>query len=184
MQIVDIYPDNSQLIQQVADLLFVSFQENYPHAWPNIEAALKEVEESLAEDRISRVAIAEENGMVLGWIGGIKQYNGFVWELHPLAVKAEFRRRGIGRSLVADLEKEVKKRGGITLWVGTDDENNQTSLSQKNLYPNLWEHVKNIKNWRGHPYAFYQKIGFVIVGVMPDANGLGKPDIYMAKRIT
>jgi aminoglycoside 6'-N-acetyltransferase I len=38
-------------------------------------------------------------------------------------------------------------------------------------------------NLRGHPYAFYQKIGFVIVGVMPDANGLGKPDIYMAKRI-
>jgi len=29
----------------------------------------------------------------------------------------------------------------------------------------------------------YQKCGFVIVGVVPDANGLGKPDILMAKRI-
>jgi aminoglycoside 6'-N-acetyltransferase I len=29
----------------------------------------------------------------------------------------------------------------------------------------------------------YQKCGFLIVGVMPDANGPGKPDILMAKRI-
>lgn len=28
---------------------------------------------------------------------------------------------------------------------------------------------------------FYQKMGFAIVGVMPDANGIGKPDIYIAK---
>lgn len=48
---------------------------------------------------------------------------------------------------------------------------------KKNLYPNIWEQVQRIKNWRGHPYAFYQKIGFIIVGVMPDASGLGKPDI-------
>jgi aminoglycoside 6'-N-acetyltransferase I len=39
-----------------------------------------------------------------------------------------------------------------------------------------------MKNLRGHPYGFYQKLGFSIVGVMPDANGFGKPDIYMAKR--
>jgi len=32
-------------------------------------------------------------------------------------------------------------------------------------------------------YEFYQKLGFVIVGVMPDANSFGKPDIYLAKRV-
>ncbi|HQY94322.1 MAG: hypothetical protein WAU00_01310 [Caldilinea sp.] len=51
------------------------------------------------------------------------------------------------------------------------------------LYPNLWEHIANIGNRRGHPYTFYQKCGFAIVGVVPDANGLGKPDILMAKRV-
>ncbi len=30
---------------------------------------------------------------------------------------------------------------------------------------------------------FYQKVGYTVVGVVPDANGLGKPDILMAKRI-
>ena len=67
--------------------------------------------------------------------------------------------------------------------MGTDDEDNMTTLSGVNLYPNIFEHIGKIKNLRGHPYEFYQKCGFVIVGVVPDANGLGKPDIYMAKPV-
>jgi aminoglycoside 6'-N-acetyltransferase I len=56
-------------------------------------------------------------------------------------------------------------------------------LGGVDLYPNVWEHIANIKNLGRHPYEFYQKVGFVIVGVVPDANGPGKPDIYMAKRV-
>ena len=33
--------------------------------------------------------------------------------------------------------------------------------------------------WR--PYEFYQKLGFVVVGVLPDATGPGKPGIFLAK---
>jgi len=51
------------------------------------------------------------------------------------------------------------------------------------LYPNVLEHLARIGNLRRHPYGFYQKVGFVVVGVMPDANGPGKPDIYLAKRV-
>lgn len=58
-----------------------------------------------------------------------------------------------------------------------------TSLSGKDLYANAWEHISNIKNLRSHPYEFYQKMGYAIVGVIPDANGPGKPDIIMAKKI-
>ncbi len=35
----------------------------------------------------------------------------------------------------------------------------------------------------GHLYGFYQRVGYTIVGVLPDANGFGRPDIFMAKRI-
>ena len=96
-------------------------------------------------------------------------------------VRAGYRRQGIGRALVADLEAQVRSRGGLTIWLGTDDEDFMTSLAGRDLYPNVLEHLANIRNRRGHPYEFYQKVGFVIVGVLPDANGPGKPDIFMAK---
>ncbi|OKH27335.1 GNAT family N-acetyltransferase [Chroogloeocystis siderophila] len=182
MQIINLDGADKDILQQLADLLVDSFKEHWATAWVNLDSALQEVQESLAPDRISRIAVDEDN-TVLGWIGGISQYSGNVWELHPLVVHSEFRRQGIGSALVLDLENKVRERGGITLWLGTDDEDNMTSLSGVDLYPNVWKHIANIKNLRGHPYEFYQKLGFVIVGVMPDANGVGKPDIYMAKSL-
>lgn len=182
LQITDLRAGDEPKIQQVARLIVEGFKEHWPDAWPDLNSALQEVQESFGADRISRIAVGDSN-QVLGWIGGIKRYDGNVWELHPLVVGTEFRRQGIGRSLVADLAAEAKNRGGIVLWLGTDDEDNQTTLSGINLYPNVWEHIAKIRNLRGHPYEFYQKMGFAIVGVMPDANGIGKPDIYMAKRL-
>ncbi|MGH7490791.1 MAG: GNAT family N-acetyltransferase [bacterium] len=182
MRIIDLQPHEENLISQIAQFLYEAFKEHWPQAWPDLESAKHEVEESLGEERLSRVAL-DDAGMVLGWIGGIKQYDGHVWELHPLVVSPKAQGRGIGRALVEDLEEQVRQRGGLTLWLGTDDENDQTSLSGVDLYPNVFEHLAKIKNLRRHPYEFYQKLGFVIVGVMPDANGIGKPDIYMAKRV-
>jgi aminoglycoside 6'-N-acetyltransferase I len=43
--------------------------------------------------------------------------------------------------------------------------------------------IAAIRNLKRHPYEFYHKQGYAIVGVIPDANGLGKPDIMMAKRV-
>lgn len=182
MQIVDLTPDDTARIEQVAALLVAGFAEHWPEAWPTLASALEEVGESFAPDRLSRVAL-DDAGVVVGWIGGIAQYDGLVWELHPLVVHVERRRQGIGRALVADLEARVRERGGLTLWLGTDDESDQTTLSGVDLYDNLPERIATIRNLRDHPYEFYQRLGFAITGVMPDANGRGKPDIFMAKRV-
>jgi aminoglycoside 6'-N-acetyltransferase I len=182
MRIVDLDPTDESAIQQVAALLVESFAVNWPDAWPDLESALEEVRESFAADRISRIAL-EQDGTVLGWVGGISQYRGHVWELHPLVVRVSQQGKGIGRALVADLEERVKERGGLTITLGTDDVNQQTSLTGIDLFPNVWEHVAHIRNLKQHPYEFYQKQGYMIVGVMPDANGLGKPDILMAKSV-
>lgn len=182
MQIVDLNANDELAIQQTAAIVLDCFG-HLPSGYPTLERAIEEVHESLREDRISRIAV-DGSGTVLGWVGAIPQYDGNVWELHPLVVKREYRGQGIGRSLVTDLEIQVKQRDGITLWVGTDDEENKTTLSGVDLYPDVLAHIASIRNLRQHPYEFYQKCGFVIVGVMPDANGPGKPDIFMAKRVS
>ncbi len=182
MRMVDLSADNEEAIQEVAALLVSGFAEHYPEAWPDEESALKEVRESLSPDRLSLIAV-DEDGTVLGWVGGIPQYDGRVWELHPIVVARELQRKGIGRALVDSLEAHARERGGLTIWLGTDDEGGQTSLSGVDLYDDLLGRIANIRNLRGHPYEFYQRLGYTIAGVMPDANGFGKPDIFMAKRI-
>ncbi len=182
MKIVTLQREYDKHILQAAQLLVEAFKENWPKAWPDLKSALDEVDECLSIDRICRIAV-DENDDVIGWIGGISQYNGNVWELHPIVVDVKHRKKGIGRLLVKDLEDQVRNRGGITIQVGSDDENNMTSLSNVDLYDNLLDRIKNIKNYKGHPYEFYLKLGFTIIGVMPDANGLGKPDIYLGKRV-
>ena len=182
MRIIDLRAEDSEAVGQAAALLIEGFKEHHPSAWPDMDAALDEVAESFEPDRISRVAV-DDSGVVLGWIGGIRQYRGRVWELHPLVVHESHQGKGIGRALVADLEDQVIERGGSTIWLGADDEDDQTSISGIDLYLDVLEHLSRIKNLRGHPYEFYQRLGFVIVGAMPDANGPGKPDIFMAKRV-
>jgi aminoglycoside 6'-N-acetyltransferase I len=182
MKIIDLPASDPEVIQQVAQLLRSGFKTHWPNAWPNIEAALSEVQESLDPDRISRIAVNDQ-GQILGWIGGICEYEGHAWQLHPLVVHPDFQGSGIGRALVNDLEELVRQRGGTTIYLGTDDEDSMTTLSDVDLYPNVFEHIERIQNLKQHPFEFYEKLGFVIVGVIPDANGPGKPDIMMAKRV-
>jgi aminoglycoside 6'-N-acetyltransferase I len=181
MRIIDLPADSEDTIRQAAELLVEGFREHWPSAWPDLNAALVEVREALEPGKICRVAL--DAGEVLGWTGGIPGYGGNVWELHPLVVRADRQRQGIGRALVADLEAQVRARGGLTLWLGTDDEDGMTSLSDVDLYADLPGHLARIRNLKGHPYEFYGKCGFVVAGVVPDANGPGKPDILMANRV-
>jgi aminoglycoside 6'-N-acetyltransferase I len=99
MNIITLTPDKESLIRQVAQLLVDAFCEHWPDAWPTREEAMKEVHEMLEAERICRVAI-DEQGKVLGIIGGIPQYDGHVWELHPLAVQPALQGHGVGRALV------------------------------------------------------------------------------------
>lgn len=183
MMLITLTPDHELAIHQAAEILTFAFREHWPESWPDMDSALQEVRAMLAADRICRAAL-DERGNVLGWIGGIPEYDGNVWELHPLAVHPAQQRRGLGRALVLDFEAQVRARGGLTIMLGTDDVDDMTTLSGVDLYRDTWEHIRNIRDLKGHPYVFYQKLGYTIIGVMPDANGRGKPDIYMGKRVS
>ncbi len=182
MRVIDLNPDDSTAVRQAAVILNTAFREHWPEAWATLEEALEEVRGMLIPGRICRVAV-DEDGAVVGWVGGIPGYEGKVWELHPLAVRPDRQQQGIGRLLVRDFETQVKARGGLTIMLGSDDVDEMTTLANVNLYDNLPEKIFAIRNLKRHPYAFYQRLGYTIIGVMPDANGRGKPDIYLGKRV-
>ncbi len=111
-------------------------------------------------------------------------YGKVTWELHPIIVKSNLQRKGIGSKLLSEIERIAKERNILNIILGTDDELGKTSLSKKDLYASdLLSETKNIKNLDNHPLEFYQKNGYRIIGVIPDASGFGMPDIIMGKRI-
>jgi aminoglycoside 6'-N-acetyltransferase I len=182
VRIADLAGLGEQAIRRAAELLVVGFAEHWPDSWPDVDSALAEVREALEPGKVCRAAVSDE-GELLGWVGGIPGYDGNVWELHPLVVTPARHGQGVGRALVQDLEQQVRERGALTLWVGSDDEDGMTSLAGVDLYDDLPGHLARIRNLKGHPFEFYRKCGFVVAGVVPDANGRGKPDILMAKRL-
>jgi aminoglycoside 6'-N-acetyltransferase I len=167
-------------IEATARLLHAVFSPK--GAWTTMAEAIQEVIDSLGADRISRVAV-DIDGSILGWIGAIRQYDGRVWELHPIVVADSERRHGIGRALVVDLEKILAARGALTLWAGADDLSGETSLREIDLYAELPSALNRVKSWGNHPLPFYYRLGFQVIGVMPDANGAGRPDIFLGKRL-
>jgi aminoglycoside 6'-N-acetyltransferase I len=182
MRIVPLTSHDTTAVQQAASLLVVAFREHWPDAWPDMDAALEEVNECVEAENICLAAV-DGDGRVLGWIGARPAYGVTGWELHPLVVDPARQGEGIGRALVWELEAQVCRRGGITIFLGSDDEDGMTSLAGVDLYSDVTGHIADIRNLKRHPFEFYRKLGYVIVGVIPDANGLGKPDILLAKRV-
>jgi aminoglycoside 6'-N-acetyltransferase I len=178
--IEDLTPTDSAGIEDAARVLHTAFSPL--GVWTTMAEARQEVVDSLSADRVSRVARAHD-GAVIGWIGAIREYDGMVWQLHPLVVAEERRRHGVGRSLVMDLEAILTARGALTLWAGSDDLAGETSLGGIDLYPALPGRLAAVRSWGHHPLSFYRRLGFHIIGVMPDANGPGRPDIFLGKRL-
>ena len=180
MRIDDLTARGESARLRCAEILVEAFVDMAPGHWTTVEDALEEVDECVASGPV-RVAIDDD--IVVGWIGARPAYDGRVWEVHPVAVDPSAQRRGVGRALLDDIEQVVSTRGGLTLQLGSDDQTGMTSLAGVDLYPDPLAHLARIEDRAGHPFAFYLKCGFSLVGVVPDANGFGKPDIILAKRV-
>jgi len=178
--IQDLKPTDSASVEAAAKVLHAAFSPL--GVWTTLTEARQEVLESLSPDRVSRVARTTE-GAVIGWIGAIREYDGLVWQLHPIVVDAVQRRHGVGRALVEDLEGILTARGGLTIWAGSDDLAGETSLGGVDLYSALPDAFSAVHSWGNHPLPFYRRLGFHVIGVMPDANGPGRPDIFLAKKL-
>lgn len=179
MQIINMTQVNKAQIIQAARIL----TDSLPIGWPTLQDAMDEIKERLIPENTLLVAV--EDGIVIGW-GGIlaPTYNGNVFELHPLAVRSNKRNQGIGRTIVTALEYEARKQGGLTIHLGADDEigDGETSFANVDLFDDLPGKINNFTAGT-HQSGFYLKLGYKIIGVMPNANGIGKPDIYFGKEL-
>jgi aminoglycoside 6'-N-acetyltransferase I len=110
---------------------------------------------------------------------------GWIWEIHPLVVAQDRQRRGIGSALMAALEARARSEGVLTLFLGSDDDYGGTSLFGRDLWPDVVSHVAATEaTAREHALTFYRRHGYEIVGLLPDVNGAGRPDIMLAKQLT
>lgn len=168
--------DNMRVLTQLADMWFDAFGDDDKNP-------LTEIQACLAADCLAFIAM--ENRYVAGFAGAIPQYGVTGWELRSLLVDGPCRCKGLGDELLQQTEKAVRERGGVTMYLGINDRNFSTSLGNCDLYVDTFEKIKNIQTLvpEQHPYEFYLRHGYTITGVIPDANGVGKPNILLAKRL-
>jgi aminoglycoside 6'-N-acetyltransferase I len=177
---ITLFPaDDASLRRQAAELLVEAFP--YNNGWSTLAGAIEEVDESILPTH--RTIAALDGNQLAGWVGARPSYRGRVWELHPLVVRAGLRGRGIGRALVDELDRTVAAAGGLTMIVGVDDDVGVTSLGGVDLYPAPLDHLRALTAPPEHPLGFYLRMGFVMSGVIPDANGFGLPDFTVSRRI-
>jgi aminoglycoside 6'-N-acetyltransferase I len=165
--------------EQAAALLQECFASE--DGYPTLEKARAEVRD--LQTSAACLIVAFDGAGVAGVIGGLESYHGHVWELHPLAVRADRRGQGIGTRLVRRLEEEAANAGVGTMILGTDDTDGRTSIGGKSVFPRVLEHLAGIRDVGRHPFAFYLRLGYEVTGVVPDANGPGKHDILMSKSL-
>jgi aminoglycoside 6'-N-acetyltransferase I len=180
LHIVDLAQLDDGQIARAARILREALQN--PTAYKAPGEAEAEVADVLGNPERFGFAALDGDDLV-GWIGGIRGYFHSL-ELHPLVVDPARQRQGVGSRLLAALETRARAEGFLALHLGTDDDFGGTSLFGADLFPNVAGNIPGVTaTARGHPFTFYARHGFEVVGLLPDANGPGKPDILMAKRL-
>jgi aminoglycoside 6'-N-acetyltransferase I len=164
-----------------ADLVIRAFA-HAPAAWHTPKDATRLIDSFFEDDERSAIA-AVEGDQLIGMVGLIRTYS-HAFELHALAVDPDFQRRGVATLLLRALEDIARAEGALSLHLGSDDDFGGTTLFGSDPFPDLLATLRGVSSLgETHPLDFYRKMGFVLAGLLPDANGRGKHDILMAKRL-
>lgn len=181
MTLVDLAALSAGARDQLSQLTLASAREHSPGWLPDLDAAREEVSDALAPGKVARVLL-DRHGAPLGWVAAAPAW-GRLWDLHPLLVAVGEQRRGHGRCLVREIERIAAAAGALTMTLGTSDTTGATSLAGVDLYDDTLARLAGIQALHPHPFAFWRRIGYHIVGVLPDAEGPGKPSITLARRL-
>jgi len=179
--IVDLASLTPAQYEELAVLTHAAAVDHSPGWLPTLDAAREEITDALAPGKHARVIL--DGDRPCAWVAAARSW-GRIWELHPLIVGKSDQRRGLGRQLVRAIEQVAIDAGALTMILGTSDLTGATTLSGVDLYIDTAAHFAGATARASHPFAFWQRIGYSFVGVIPDAEGIGKPSIQLARRIS
>ncbi len=168
-------------LEVLAHVTFAAAREHSPVWMPDLDAARGELTDAREPQKIGRVLL-DATGQPIAWVTAVPDW-GDVWELNPLIVGIEHQGSGHGQRLVSEIEQLVAARGARTMTAFTSDTIGATSLADCDLYDNTFARLAAVEIRRPHALGFLQHVGYRIVGVVPDAEGPGKPSIALARRL-
>lgn len=175
---------DKELIEALAVLSVRASQIHAPRWLRTVEDAYETIQEALEPEKACRVLL--EDGNPVGWVAAGPTW-GRIWELHPLLIDPDHQKRGYGRLLVRDIEQFAIAGGALTMELSTSDTTDATNLSGVDLYGDplgALSRIDVVDENVGHAYQFWLKVGYTIVGVLPDAEGRGIPSITLSKRLS
>ncbi|MEO8550474.1 MAG: GNAT family N-acetyltransferase [Kofleriaceae bacterium] len=179
MKTVDLSELGPAQVDQLAALTLEAAREHSPTWLPDLERAREVIAE--AQGKFARVLLDDTDAPV-AWVAASHAW-GRIWELHPMIVAVAHQRRGHGRRLVQEVEAAATRAGALTLCLSTSDMTEATSLSGVDLFDDPLRRAAELQA-KPHAVQFWQRIGFQVVGVTPDAEGPGQPSINLAKRLS
>jgi aminoglycoside 6'-N-acetyltransferase I len=163
--------------------VLVRAASRFSSAFPTPEAALGELlDVARTPDALSFVAL-NLAGEVCGLVGAAPLRSSSVLRVYPLVVDPPFQRRGVGRTLVRALESAALSSGMTTLMMTLEDEAGLTSLAGRSLFPDPLAPMTRFVPPASHPSAFLKRLGFALTGVIPEAAGPGRPELWFVKAL-
>ena len=184
MNISNVTSSDKELIEALAVLSVRASEIHAPEWLRTVEDAYETVQEALEPAKTCRVLL--DDGKPLGWVAAGPTW-GRIWELHPLLIDPDHQKCGYGRLLANDIERFAIAGGATTMELSTSDTTGATNLSGIDLYADplgALSRIDVVDEDVGHSYQFWLKVGYTIVGVLPDAEGPGMPSITFSKRLS